>query len=652
MSNQNISGEQDWKAGLCDPGEGGDCPRSCFIGCDQFGRTQHRLQHLEKNGDPADLTKYDGCNENCWDYALLCIGTLGIGSGVYTGKQTRQIRETYGIKGDYTDDVVKGIFCQPCSLIRNGHEIRQRKGDNINLGLFQAPVPLGENQYEPMYTMGANLAYVPEPQMISHLHPNIEGHGPRIVPLYPDGPQLPQIPQVASPLQLAENFVRRAQVLTPITERDSSDDARIQQQRENIPNFPQVHGWLQTMQSTVPPESEKICSGKCAASKKKLKGKKKNGKADLPVQLKAPDFICQTCGGKRKVVLATVTPPQQPSTVFLEVDQPVVVEESQPVQQTEVLNEPHARALRRAQLVDHRMSGDVLVSVPSNQPLGHRMSGDTRVPLVLESQNKHDLQIHTQVHVPEATAAQGHVIQADRQVDVPELMDHEHSISVDTRLAIDATPFRAHNLDSDELVAEPEEQEPEEELQGHTLVLDPQVPVNLAATAPHDLESDSRVPTPTPKAQNHRLSKDNRVPTPTSRAFEHGIHLDERVPAPELMALNVEHSLFQDRQVLSPSSQFEDHDIHADDRVKSPALLPPREHPIQSDSQIADENTNELKEHGIQADDRVPSPAPARIRDHPLNSDNKVAQRAHQLLEHFLEQDRKASRASSRSGRG
>ncbi|KAK4164936.1 hypothetical protein QBC43DRAFT_209795 [Cladorrhinum sp. PSN259] len=647
MSRQDGTRTQEWKARLCDPGEGGDCPRSCFIGCDQFGRIQHRLQHLKKNEDPANLSKYDGCNENCWNYALLCIGTLGIGSGVYTGKQTRKIRETYGIQGDYTDDIVKGIFCQPCSLIRNGLEVRRRKDENINLGLFQAPMPLGENQYEPMYTMGTNLAYVPEPQMSAHLHPGIEGQDPYIVPLYPDGPQLPQIPPIASPL---ENFERRAQVLTPITERDSSEDPRIQQQRENIPKFPQVHGWLQAMQSTVPPEQEKICSGKCSESKKKSKGKKKGGKADLSVQLKALDFVCQTCGGKKEVLLAAVPSPEQPSTVLLEVDQPVLLEVSQPGQ-TEAPSEPQARTPRRAQPVDHRMSGDILVSVPYNQPLDHRMSGDVRVPVILESQNKHDLQTHAQVEIPEDILSQDRFIQADKQVDVPAALDHEHRISMDQRLAVDATPFRAHNLEADELVAEPDESELEEVPQGHRLIADPQVPVNLAATTPHDLELDSRVPTPAPKAQNYQLSKDNRVQTPTSRAFEHGIHLDERVPTPELMALNVRNSPIQDRKVLSPSPQFEDHDIRADDRVKSPAPSPPREHGIRSDSQV-DENIDELKEHGIEADDRLPSPAPARIKDHPLNSDTKVAQRAHQLLEHFLEQDRKVSRASSRSDRG
>ncbi|KAK4230381.1 hypothetical protein QBC38DRAFT_357175 [Podospora fimiseda] len=645
MSTQDIASGQDWKAGLCDPGEGGDCPRSCFIGCDQFGRNHYRLQRLQNNRNPADLSKYDGCNEKCWDYALLCIGTGGIGSGVYTGKQTRQVREAYGIKGDYTDDVVKGIFCQPCSLIRNGLEIRRRKNENVNLGQFQAPVPLGENQYEPIYSMmNNNLAYATEPQMTAQLHPSSEVQGPRVVSLYPDGPQLPYIPQIASPLSSADNFVRRAQVLTPITERDSSDDPRIQQQRENIPNFPQVHDWLQDMQSTVPAEPEKICSGKCAAPKKKAKGKK-NGKADLSVQLKAPDFLCQTCGGKKKVIIAAVPPPEQPSTVVIEVDQPVLVEVSQPVQQTEVASEP--------QPIDHRISGDVLVSVPLNQPPDHRISRDIRVPLVLESQNEHGLETHDQVHVPEATAAQGHFIQADRQVDVLKSVDPEHRISGDARQAADATPFRPHRLEADELVAKAKNQEPGGEEQAtnpHDLESDSRVPTPKAQN--HRLSEDDRVSTPTPKAQNHRLSKDNRVPTPTSRAFEHGIQVDERVPTPELVALNVEHNLSKDRKVLSPSPQFETHNIHADYRVKSPALLPPREHLIQSDSQIFDENSNELREHGIQADNRVPSPAPARIKDHPLYSDTKVAQRAHQLLEHFLEQDRKASRASNRSGRG
>ncbi|KAK4462146.1 hypothetical protein QBC42DRAFT_297115 [Cladorrhinum samala] len=646
MSRQILPATQDWKAGLFDPGEGGDCLRSCFIGCDQFGRTNHRLQHLERHEDPTDLSKYDGCNENCWNYALLCIGTLGIGSGVYTGKQTRRIRDIYGIKGDYTNDVAKGIFCQPCSLIRNGLEIRQRNADNVHLGLFQAPIPLGENQYEPIYAMGTNLAYSSEPQMsAAHIHLGGEGQDPRIVPLYPDGPQLPQIPQIASPLQTAENFVRRAQVLTPITERDSSEDPRIQQQRENIPNFPQVHGWLQSVQATEP---EKVCLGFCKEAKgKKSKGKKKAGKVGLPVQVKAPGLQCQTCGGKKKVVLAAMPPAEQTDDVLVEVTQ--VVERVEEAEQTD---EPQTRTLRRSLPRDHRISGDILVEIPSAQPLDHRMSRDIRVTFPLESENEHDIQIHAQVHVPEATPAQGHIIKADENVSAPQLVDHEHRISADDRLAVDATPLQAHNLASDELVEEPEEPGLEGDSQEHTILADPQVQANLAATNQHDLESDSRVPTPTPKTQNHRLSKDSRVPTPTARAFEHGIHLDERIPVPELMLLNVGHSLIQDRKVLSPSPQLEDHDIHADGRVKSPALSPPRGHELESDSQIHNDQSFELKEHGIQAEDRAPSPMPARVKDHGLNSDIKVAQRAHQLLEHFLEQDRKASRASSRSGRG
>lgn len=542
--------------------------------------------------------------------------------------------------------MVKGIFCQPCSLIRNGLEIRQRSADNINLGLFQPPIPLGENQYEPIYAMGNNLAYSSEPQMsAAHIHLGSEGQDPRMVPLYPDGPQLPQIPQIASPLQTAENFVRQAQVLTPITERDSSEDPRVQQQRENIPNFPQVHGWLQSVQATEP---EKLCLGFCKESKgKKSKGKKKARKVGLPVQVKAPDLQCQTCGGKKKVVLAAVPPAEQMNNVLVEVSQA-----AEPVQEAETADEPQIRTLRRSLPRDHRVSGDILVEIPSAQPLNHRMSRDIRVTLPLESENEHDIRIHAQVHVPEATPAQGHIIEADKQVSAPQLVDHEHRISADNRLAVDATPLQAHNLESDELVEEPQQTELEEDAQGHTIFADPQVQANLPATSQHALESDSRVPTPTPRTQNHRLSKDSRVPIPTGRAFEHGIHLDERIPAPELMPLNIGHNLIQDRKVLSPSPQFEDHDIHADDRVKSPALLPPREHELESDSQILNDQNSELKEHGIEAEDRVPSPTPARVKDHGLNSDIKVAQRAHQLLEHFLEQDRKASRASSRSGRG
>lgn len=53
--------------------------------------------------------------------------TTGIGSGIYTGKVTRRIRDLYGIDGTYDGDIVKGICCPACALIRNDREVRRRE---------------------------------------------------------------------------------------------------------------------------------------------------------------------------------------------------------------------------------------------------------------------------------------------------------------------------------------------------------------------------------------------------------------------------------------------------------------------------------------------------------------------------------------------
>lgn len=189
-----------------------------------------------------------------------------IGSGIYTGRETKRIRKTYRIKGTYCDDIAKGIFCQPCSLIRNDLEIRRREKDReieITLGL-RAPVPLGEQAFRPMYAMPITEGYRAEPQMSTSSVPqdtnSKRGEGVRKMPLYPTEQDLreannawggvidlPQIPDVSSPLVDLE---RRPQLLTPISEHDSTESPLVQHLDENTPYFPQahqVHRWLKSM---------------------------------------------------------------------------------------------------------------------------------------------------------------------------------------------------------------------------------------------------------------------------------------------------------------------------------------------------------------------------------------------------------------------
>ncbi|KAK4193034.1 hypothetical protein QBC35DRAFT_469359 [Podospora australis] len=645
---------QSWLSGLFDfSGEGGDCPRSCCIGCDQFGRTEQRLNRLVSGEDPLDLTDYKGCNRNCWNYFLLCIFTVGIGSGVYTAKQTREIRQTYGIKGKYGDDVVKGIFCQPCSLIRNGLEVRRRTRDRANIELLQAPLPLGEQTYHPLFTMSTNDAYRAEPQMsTSHTHPNED----RAIPLYPQE-QLPEIPHVASPLQL-NDLARRAHMLTPITETDSLEDFR---NRESIPNFPQTQAWIQ---STLP---DKICPEECPEEPpKKDKGKKmKKGKVTESLQVRPKNAVCQTCGGKKKVVVLPVEEP--PAQIFLTaVDlQPVLEPEPEWFPEPQKTAEPPIRVLRRA------------------QPLRDSISVDEQVPQSSGEARTHNIRIDIQVPGPVTVTTDNHTIEFDQTVAATDPSSLDPRVSADKRMSVRDMPIRDHNLESDEIVIEAPESDPEVEDEGRTLQEDIEVlqvaspvddspindspvnhspvnhspvnhspanhsPANHSPVSKHALEMDRPVSAPVTTTREHNLSSDARVPTPTSKAYAHGIHLDERVPTPELVRLNAEHGIFQDRKVLTPSPQYDEHDIHADGRVPSPALFPPKEYPIHVDKRV-DGNSKQVNKHGIQAGDRVPSPAAPNLEDYSISTATQKAQRAQQLLGHLIEQDRKAWEGSNRS---
>lgn len=569
-----------------------------------------------------------------------------IGSGIYTATQTKRVRQTYGIEGSHGDDVAKGIFCQPCSLIRNELEVRRRETENRGLQMsegFGPPLPLGENDYRPLFAMANSEAYRPEPRMTSngqqnrevHFHPPLQERGPQMVPPYPTGlNQLPPIPQIASPLYSHEGQDRRSHLLTPISERDSIEDPRVQHQRENIPNYPHVHTWLQSMspspkdKPTVekaalvpgpgnPPALVPPCPG---PSHKPLKkhGKKKGHKDGSPSKSIAA-ARCPEC----KDETDTPAAPEKEVLVQTNRDMPEII--ITPGDQPRV-----------------RIAG----SKPGRP---HEITVDIVVPSPTEAQRQHSIQVDVRVPTPEAMPTPEHDLSDDERVGPPSLSDREHSISKDNRVAVDATPFRQHDIGSDEVVSDKNESEPE--AQTHDLPDDELVAVTISPFEPHDIESDSRAPTPRAlPAREHSISKDSRVATPVSRRpFTHGIRLDERVPTPELLRTNLEHDIFQDRRVLSPSPDYEEHDLHADERVKAPGLFPARQHSIKSDRQVA-EPAGTTRGHGIQADDRVASPGPKRAKEHSLSVDTKVAQRAHQLLEQFLEQDKKSgSRTGSRA---
>ncbi|KAK4645965.1 porphobilinogen deaminase [Podospora bellae-mahoneyi] len=648
-----------WQAGLCEPGKGGLCPRSCFIGFDQFGRNNYRLNRAAHNDDPLDMKKYKGCNEKCWNCCLLCTFTLSIGSGVYVGKQTHHIRKTYGIQGKYSDDIAQGIFCQPCSLIRNELEVKKREElrDRVIMMQQTGPVPIGEGPegFRALYTMAPVMqGYRAEPRMsASHSHVDEERgeNGQREVALFPRE-QLPEIPNVGSPL---DPFARRNEALTPITERDSTEEGGRCRGGENEEG--ELRFWLQKGRDE---KGERFCA---CESKKGRKGKRgKRGGSTLPGKGHA---VCGNCGEKKKVIVLPVEEGLEQATQLVQEATNILagMDRNSPnrgvlqIQPGEVfVSEPETPArLRRATVTDHGISADVEVPHSNHSSRNHSLSIDIRVPDRRESVQRHSLGQDPKV-VQLVIDPRDHLIEADIRVQEIAARAREHSFSLDPNVGVREERPRGHSLREDEIVdVDLEEAAEVERVEGeHGLKEDVKVGDKGLDLKEHGLGGDQRVDSPVHKAREHTISRDSWVPTPTSRAFAHGIHLDEKVPVPELQRLNVEHDLSQDRKVLTPSPgrEYQQHDLRADLQVKSPAPSPVKGHEMGHDVRVMESWADQLrvKEHTIGEDERVASPAPGKRRapEHLLAEDAKVGQRAHQLLEHFLEDDRKTIRGSSR----
>jgi hypothetical protein len=223
----------------------------------------------------------------------------------------------------------------------------------------------------------------------------------------------------------------------------------------------------------------------------------------------------------------------------------------------------------------------------------------------------------------------------DQLVAIVQPEDRGHSIVKDELVAVNE-PFREHDLDFDEVVTV-DEDDSDHELSEDSLVEAPSMSVKE-----HGLEADSRVSTPRFSAREHSLSKDIRIATPTGRSpFSHGIHLDERAPTPEIVRLDLEHDIRQDSRSPAPGPSHEDHDLD-DERAESP-VLPAKQHRLWLGKRMPSP-LNKLKEHDIRVDDLNALAAAGRPKDHSINIDKTVGQRAHQLLEHFLERDRKPNK--------
>jgi hypothetical protein len=401
-----------------------------------------------------------------------------------------------------------------------------------------------------------------------HFHPEPGAEGSRAVPLYPTedeikdherswkglGP-LPEIPHIASPL---EGLERRSQLLTPISEQDSLEDPRLQQLRENVPHFPQVHHWLRSMSPSaennppsVGPSQGKSCPEACPKPDKKLK---KPHKPARNLRGKIPKL-----GSKKKTETgkATKRNPDTLVTPTIRATEPPVASASSggPVAgPAEVRRTPGHNLTANIVVArppesqrQHSLKADIFVSSPSESRHPHSIQDDAVISNASRFQRQHSLQADPCVTTSDPSPAP-HVLEADEVVQFLPLTGREHSLGVDRRLSAGETPVRQHSLASDAVITlekDPEFSVSDAESQGHDIQQDPEVPVSLATVQPHDLESDTRVPTPKLlQPREHSLSRDIRVLTPTSKGrLCHGIHLDERVPTPELVRLNMEHDI-------------------------------------------------------------------------------------------------------------
>jgi hypothetical protein len=177
----------------------------------------------------------------------LLTGAEVIGSGVLTAQQNRRIRERYGIKGTYPQDLIEGIFCPCCSLNRNEHELLYREGEKAKQQGPRASVAFGDN---------TDNAYSLEPRMTAS-GPRGEGSDRGISMSFV---RLPQTPRITIPDQSNEFSDRAVQVLTPISESDSLEDAEPQQMG--------IHGADHAVDETQ--RQQKRCLEGCPESTDKL----------------------------------------------------------------------------------------------------------------------------------------------------------------------------------------------------------------------------------------------------------------------------------------------------------------------------------------------------------------------------------------------
>ncbi|KAH8898565.1 hypothetical protein GQ53DRAFT_419682 [Thozetella sp. PMI_491] len=529
---------------------------------------------------------------------------LGFGSGVYTAKQTRRVRETYDIPGTYSDDVVKGIFCLPCSQIRNELEVRTREAEKQGResGYLEPPVPLGET-YRPMDAMTGEDPYESQPPMRvvspTPTDSNITGQTlpenrmgfPRMTPVYPNGmrPDSGGLQSIRQPVG-PDASDRRGKMLTPILE--GGEDVERSRYGENTP----LAGAPPTF---VPHEPLPLFEHQAPRTKSP------NLASLAPPKLGASDSASAALPHSHDSR-------ENPTESY----RPVLV--IKPVRHHDLESHPKTPIQGLVPAREHSISDDAPVAIPE--------AVETRA---------HEIDVHDVIHVSKATPTREHRISADDILEVT-VQPRQHTTSPDSPVAENKTPEQGRGLETHDTAHTP----------------------HITATEGHDIKHDIQVPDPRAKEQvrQHSLSNDRRVPLPGLLAPQsHTVHSDDRVPTPEVFRFKGEHDITKDvlvqssdllptvahdiavdeRTVSSPEPASEEHDLHADERTKTAAVLPPNEHPIHADAAVP-ELPRSPQQHGIAADQKVVELSSQPPGVHPLGRDQTVAERANQLLDDFF----------------
>ncbi|KHE84124.1 hypothetical protein GE21DRAFT_1308875 [Neurospora crassa] len=616
--------DNDWKISLYDPGDNDDCPRACFLPCDMFAHTRYRLDLIKQGRDPLDLTDYKDFNPTCWKFFGLCTGGFCIGSGIYTGRETTRIRQKYGIKGTAGDDMTRGIFCQPCSLIRNDLEIRQREGMKQEADL-PPPRPLGED-YQPIFAIKPD-GYKSEPRMTTprgilkpiaspeissptdgqpalrevHFHEPGQGNAPNVAASYPaEGGHVSQSsfsPRTEGGPSTVNQRRSREGTLTPIEEADN-------QAGEERNKSTTLGPAMNTFQRTTSPPVMHVTT------------------SDAPIQAPTPTRDHDRYGNGRG-----------PDTDRLEV----------PVQS----NTP-ARKSRFSEEFDAPSADEMFSNIPDAAP-SSTLDAPPRLPQLPGAFDTPAM--------PPATVPAG---SSDVPSQLPQLPGRSQPHDVGNNFL--SPQAEAHDSGTNTVVPLPDQPE------AHGPHMDAKVALAAARIKDHPIESDPRINSPKPiSIRNHEFTEDKRLAVPRSDSpFKPGIHLDQRVPTPP--ALVRPHNRLEDRQTASPSpsADRENRNLAADVRTASPGLgsrrgglRGGRPHSLRHDSRVGTPKHLE-NVHDLAADVRAPtgpvtplakspeprSPPPKRLAAaSPALSASSISigTRAHQLLEHFLEGNRKAA---------